>query len=175
MRDGLIILQTSRLQLRHFLPGDVDGLARILCDAETMRYYPFPFTRRDVVDWIDRNRRRYEDDGHGLWAMVLTSGAEMIGDCGIVRQKVGEVEEIEIAYHLRRDFWGQGLATEAAAACRDYGFNWLKVDRLISLIRPENLPSRRVAEKNGMTIWKEIMWQDMPHLVYAIHRDEYRP
>jgi RimJ/RimL family protein N-acetyltransferase len=175
MRDGLIILQTARLQLRHFLPGDVDALARILCDTDTMRYYPIPFTKQDVVDWIDRNRRRYENDGHGLWAMVLTSSAEMIGDCGIVRQKVGEVEEIEIAYHLRRDFWGQGLATEAAAACRDYGFNRLKIDRLISLIRPENLPSRRVAEKNGMTVWKEIMWRDMPHLVYAIHRDKYRP
>jgi RimJ/RimL family protein N-acetyltransferase len=46
----------------------------------------------------------------------------------------------------------------------------LKADRLISLIRPQNLPSRRVAEKTGLTLWKEVMWRDLPHWVYVIHR-----
>ena len=80
------------------------------------------------------------------------------------------MNEVEIGYHTRPDLWGQGLATEAARACRNYGFARLPVERLISLIRPENLPSQRVAEKNRMTVWKEIQWRGLPHLVYAINR-----
>jgi RimJ/RimL family protein N-acetyltransferase len=90
-------------------------------------------------------------------------------------QDVDGTNEIEIGYHVRRDLWGQGLATEAARACRDYGFARLPVERLISLIRPENLSSRRVAEKNGMTIWKEVTRQNLQHLVYAIRRDRWQP
>jgi len=65
---------------------------------------------------------------------------------------------------------GQGLATEAAIACRDWAFAHLKTERLISLIRPENLPSRRVAERTGMTLWKEVNWRGLPHCVYSIER-----
>jgi len=85
---------------------------------------------------------------------------------------VDGANEVEIGYHVHRDQWGQGLATEAARACRDFGFSHLSVERLISLIRPENQASRRVAEKNGMTIWKEVIRVGLPHLVYSIRRDQ---
>jgi RimJ/RimL family protein N-acetyltransferase len=164
------ILETSRLILREFSEEDVDALALVLSDAKTMRFYPAPYDRAGVEEWIARNRRRYKDHGHGLWGMTLKSSGELIGDCGLTVQDVDGANEVEIGYHVRRDLWGQGLATEAARACRDFGFARLKVERLISLIRPENLPSRRVAEKNGMSVWKEILWRDLPHLVYAIRR-----
>jgi ribosomal-protein-alanine N-acetyltransferase len=90
----------------------------------------------------------------------------------LVRQSVDGADEIEIGYHVRRDLWGQGFATEAARACCDFGFANLEADRLISLIRPENLASRRVAEKNGMTIWKETIRANLLHYVYAIKRDQ---
>ncbi len=165
------VLETQRLVLREFQFEDLDALAAILCDRETMRYYPVSFDRAAVADWIQRNRTRYANDGYGLWAMILKSTRELIGDCGLVLQSVDAVDEIEIGYHVRRDLWNQGYASEAARACRDYGFANLKVDRLISLIRPENLASRRVAEKNGMTIWKEVTKVDLLHYVYAITRD----
>lgn len=164
------ILETPRLILREFHRDDVDALARTLSDAETMRFYPAPFDRAAVDDWISRNLVRYQKDGHGLWAMTLKSSGELIGDCGLTVQQVDGLDEIEIGYHVRRDLWGNGFATEAARACRDYGFARLPVERLISLIRPENLQSRRVAEKNGMAVWKETMRQNLPHLVYAINR-----
>jgi [ribosomal protein S5]-alanine N-acetyltransferase len=165
-------LHTPRLSLREFEFEDVDALASILSDAETMRYYPMPFDRAAVADWIQRNRTRYANDGFGLWAMILKASFELIGDCGLVRQTVDGLDEIEIGYHVRRDLWGQGYASEAARACRDFGFANLKVDRLISLIRPENMQSRRVAEKNGMTIWKEVTRANLLHYVYAIKRDQ---
>jgi RimJ/RimL family protein N-acetyltransferase len=104
--------------------------------------------------------------------MILKSSGELIGDCGLVRQVVGELEEIEIGYHVRRDLWGQGYASEAARACRGYGFATLPVDRLISMVRPENLASRRVAEKTGMTVWKELKWGGFLHCAFAIGRGE---
>jgi RimJ/RimL family protein N-acetyltransferase len=164
------ILETSRLILREFSDEDVDALALVLSDPETMRFYPAPFNRNGVKEWIARNRRRYTENGHGLWAMILKPSGELVGDCGLTVQSVDGTDEVEIGYHVRRDMWGQGLATEAARACRDFGFARLNVERLISLIRPENLPSRRVAEKNGMSVWKEILWRDLPHLVYAIRK-----
>ena len=162
------VLQTSRLTLREFTSSDAEALALVLSDPETMKFYPAPFDRAGVEQWIVRNMRRYAENGHGLWGMVLKSTGELIGDCGLTVQSVDGVEEIEIGYHVRRDLWGQGLAAEAARACRDDGFARLRVERLISLIRPENIPSRRVAEKNGMTVWKEVMWRGLPHLVYAV-------
>jgi len=135
-----------------------------------MRYYPAPYDEAGVADWIARNLSRYERDGHGLWAIDLKSTGEMIGDCGITLQEVDGQPLPEIGYHLRRDMWGQGYATEAARACRDYGFTQLNAEVLISLIRPENVPSRRVAERNGMTVWKEINRAGLKHLVYAVRR-----
>ena len=173
------VLQTARLRLREFTPQDADALALVLSDPETMRYYPAPYDRIGVEQWIERNRQRYQDDGVGLWAMELTKTQEsevrngvqkMIGDCGVILQEVEGERLYEIGYHLRRDFWGQGLATEAAIACRDWAFTHLKTERLISLIRPENLLSRRVAERSGMTVWKEINWRGLAHCVYSTER-----
>jgi RimJ/RimL family protein N-acetyltransferase len=183
----MTILQTPRLLLREFNPQDADALGLVISDPETMRYYPAPYDRAGVEQWIERNRQRYQDDGVGLWAMELTKmqdakvqgsevqGSEvhkMIGDCGIILQQVEGEPLYEIGYHLRRDFWGQGLATEAAIACRDWAFAHLKTDRVISLIRPENLPSRRVAERTGMTVWKEVNWRGLVHCVYFIEREK---
>ncbi len=165
------ILETPRLLLREFVADDLDALAGILSDPETMRFYPAPLGRTDAAEWIRRNQLRYRTDGHGLWAMCLKSTGELVGDCGLIRQMLEDTEEIEIGYHVRRDSWGLGYATEAARACREYGFARLGVERLISLIRPENLPSRRVAEKNGMTVWKSVTWRGFEHLVYAVWRD----
>ena len=174
------ILQTSRLLLREFTPEDADALALVLSDPETMRYYPAPYDRAGVEQWIERNRQRYQNDGVGLWAMELTKTPDsevpkIIGDCGIILQQVDGERLHEIGYHLRRDFWGQGLATEAAVACRDWAFTHLKTDRVISLIRPENLASRRVAERVGMTVWKEVNWRGLPHCVYSIEKAPVGP
>jgi RimJ/RimL family protein N-acetyltransferase len=169
------ILETERLWLREFVPEDTDALARVLSDPETMRYYPAPLTRIQVGDWIERNRQRYQKDGVGLWAMILKSTGELIGDCGVLRQEVAGEFLYEVGYHLRRDHWGQGFATEAAISCRNWAFTHLEIDRVISLIRPENQPSRNVAERNGMKIWKELDWRGLRHYVYAIQRSEIVP
>jgi [ribosomal protein S5]-alanine N-acetyltransferase len=168
-----VILQTTRLMLRPFTRDDVPALEAVLGDPIAMQWYPAPFDRSGVEQWIERNIARYERDGYGLWAMVLKSSGELIGDCGCGVQVVEDRNEIEIAYHVRRDLWGNGYATEAARACMDYAFNVIQVPRVISMIRPENANSRRVAEKNGLKCEKVIRWpgkaapDGYDHCIYA--------
>jgi [ribosomal protein S5]-alanine N-acetyltransferase len=166
------LLETERLQLRPYTRGDLDDLASIVGDSVTMRYYPRPFSREDASNWIERNLRRYTEDGHGLWAMISKESNEFVGNCGLVKQRVDEREETEVGWLVARRLWNQGFATEAATACRDYGFGVLGLNRLISMIRPENEPSRRVAEKIGMLVEKELVWGngDFLHLVYALSK-----
>lgn len=165
-----MILETQRLFLREMTLSDLDALLLVLGDAESMRYYPKPFDREMVEKWIDRHRRNYAQHGLGLWAMVLKTTGEVIGDCGLVWQEVEGHQELEIGYHVRRDQQMQGYATEAAYACQDYAFNVLGCARVISLIRLENIPSRRVAEKNGLKVVQKTLWRDIPHYIYAVER-----
>ena len=167
------ILETQRLFLREFVADDADALAKVLSDSETMRFFPMQFDRLAVEQWISRNCRRYQINGHGLWAMDLKSTGEMIGDCGITVQDVDGEPLLEIGYHLRHDLWGHGLAAEAARACREYGFTHLRASELVALIRPENLRSCRVAERCGMQIWKETTRLVLRHHVYRIVREEW--
>lgn len=165
MEQGVII-ETSRLLLREFRAEDVGPLQAVLGDPVAMQFYPAAYDRAGVEAWIARNQERYARDGFGLWAMVLKTTGEVIGDCGCVSQEVDGQKEIEVGYHVRRDLWGVGYATEAAKACMEYAFSKLGAERVISMIRPENLQSRRVAEKNGLRCERVIFWHGYEHCIY---------
>lgn len=166
-----MILETERLRLRKFIPQDADALAAVLGDPVAMQYYPAAFDRQGVEAWIARNIDRYRRNGYGLWAILLKDCGELIGDCGCTLQEVEGQGEIEIGYHVRRDLWGKGYATEAAAACIEYAFTKMGAKRVISMIRPENVQSRRVAEKNGLACERIIFWHGYEHCVYAKQKD----
>lgn len=161
-----MILATKHLTLREMTLNDVDDLLEVFSDPEVMQFYPKPFDRQMTQSWVKRNIQRYTQHGFGLWALILKQSGKLIDDCGLVVQEVDGVEEVEIGYHVRRDLWGLGIATEAAQACRDYGVNQLGCDKLISLINPANRASRQVAEKNGMKLIKEMEWRGQPTCVY---------
>ena len=165
---GGIILETERLSLREIAEDDLDDLLEIWGDPEAMRFFPLTLDRQAMREWIERNQRRYEQYGHGLWAVTLRGERKLLGDCGLVVQEVDGVEELEVGYHFNRKYWGRGFATEAARACMDYAFDQLGRRRIISMIRPENVPSRRVAERNGLRVEKDVFWRGYRHYVYAI-------
>jgi RimJ/RimL family protein N-acetyltransferase len=171
--DGLI-LETPRLLLRKHVMEDAAALEAMLGDPVAMEFYPAPLDRRGVEEWIAKNVERYQRDGFGKWAMVVKSMGEVAGSCGCVLQEVEGGNEIEVGYNVRRDLWGQGYGTEAARACRDYAFRVLGAKRVISMIRPENIASRRVAEKTGMTCEKIVFWCNYDHCVYAMNEENLR-
>jgi len=165
-------IDTGRLHLRPFEPKDAEPLTGILGDPETMVYYDAAFTPEQVEAWVLRNIERYEEDRTGLWAIEDRATGEFLGDCGLTWQTVDGVDELEVGWHVRRSRWGQGIAPEAGAAFRDRALAELGVEKLISLIRPENVQSRRVAEKLGMSVEKETVFGSMGwrHFVYALRR-----
>ena len=104
----MIVVETPRLLLRHYVPADVDALSEVLRDRENMRFYPNPFERADVEAWIEKCLRRCREDGIGLWALILKADYQFAGDCGLALQEVDGVIETEVGYRLARQYQGQG-------------------------------------------------------------------
>jgi RimJ/RimL family protein N-acetyltransferase len=160
----MAVLETERLTLREMSLDDTENLLTIFSDPEAMRFYPGTKDVSETHGWIQWNLDSYQKYGYGLWI------AEFKGQCGLIMQNIDGTPEVEIGYSFRRALWGQGLATEAAQACRDYGFEQLGLSRLISLIAPGNIVSRRVAEKVGMTLERQIIKWNKDICLYAIER-----
>ena len=143
---------TPQLVFREMTPDDLDDMAALLGDPEVMRYYPRPKTRDEASAWITWNQQLYRTHGYGLWLLSLRDTSTFVGDCGLTPQQVDGATEIEVGYHVRACLQGRGLATEAAAACRDYARDVLGAGRLIAIIDPHNQPSQRVAENLGLVV-----------------------
>lgn len=171
------IIQTSRLYLRELTGDDLDALALILQDEETMYAYEGAFSEAETLEWLEKQLSRYEKYGFGLWAAVLNETDEMIGQCGLTMQQWKDSEFLEVGYLFRREYWHNGYATEAARACMEYAFRELSVDEVCSIIRDTNIASQKVALRNGMRLadqWvKHYRGVDMPHYLYSITRDEF--
>jgi RimJ/RimL family protein N-acetyltransferase len=127
---------------------DLDSMAAMLGDPDVMTFYASPKSRAETQGWIDWSKNNYAQYGFGLW-VVETLDGEFVGDCGLTWQQVDGVRMLEVGYHVRRDLQGNGYATEAASACREYA-EQLGQPNLVAIIHPENVPSQRVAEKIGL-------------------------
>jgi RimJ/RimL family protein N-acetyltransferase len=161
------VLSTKRLIIREFADRDLEPYAAMLGDPETMRYYPRPYTREEARGFMERNAARYVANGFGVWALEERDTGAFVGDCGLTVQLVVGIPEVEVMWHVVRPRWRQGLATEAATAVRNHAFGDLALHRLVALVRPQNVPSRGVAQKLGMQVEREAIFHDLPHLVYA--------
>lgn len=170
-------LETPRLILREMTENDYDALRSIICDEKTMYAYVRAYTDTEAREWLNINFSRYRKDGYGLLSVVLKSIGEMIGQCGLTNQEVEGRTVLEVGYLLRRDCWHKGYAFEAARACRDYAFEVLGAGEVYSIIRDNNAPSIRVAEKMSMTprekFIKNFRGEDLPHTAFSITREEW--
>ena len=171
------ILETDRLALREMTDGDFPALCRMLQDGEVMYAYEHAFSDQEAWDWLRRQQERYRTDGFGLWAVVEKCSGEMVGQCGLTWQDCGyPAPVLEVGYLLERAAWHRGYATEAARACRDYAFDRLGAGEVFSIIRDSNLPSQRVARRNGMEVRgifvKHYYGVEMPHLIFSVRRED---
>jgi len=169
MRNSTIVIETHSLILRHLTINDANELAAIYADPIVMKFYPRLWTYAQTKQQIERTIATYEKLGFGLWATIYKANNKFIGRCGLVPQLVDKQQEIEVSYLLAKEYWGKGLATEAACASRDYGFE-IGCDRLISLIDPGNIASQKVALKTGLTYEKDATMWEKSLCVYAIHK-----
>lgn len=158
---------TRRLAFREMTPDDLDDLSLLLGDPEVLWVYPHPYSRDEARSWIEWNARLYREMGFGLWYLTLLETGEFVGECGLTPQSVEGVTEIEVGYHIRPAFWGRGLATEAAEACRVFARDVAGLDRLVAYIDPRNIASQRVAGKIGLTFEREAKVPGKIVRVYA--------
>lgn len=165
-----MILETDRLALREVTDADLDFLAGMMADPEVMRFYPKVNTHDEVREWIGRQFARYAEHGHGIWLVLDRHAGHPVGRCGLAIQQVDGVPEPEIGYMIHRPFWRRGYASEAALGVRRWAFEVKGLERVISLVRPENLPSQGVARKLGMTPERETEFYGFRHLVFAVRR-----
>jgi ribosomal-protein-alanine N-acetyltransferase len=167
-----VILETRRLLLRHFVPSDVDSLFAFYSDPDVVKYIPdAPRTyeeTKEELEWFMNGHPRFPE--LGLWATIHKETGEFIGRCGLIPWDIDEQHEVEIAFALSKAYWGQGLATEVAQALVHYGFERLRLSRLICLIEHGHRASIKVAKKIGMTFEKEAEDEIGPFLVYALNK-----
>ena len=169
-----MILETERLTLRELTDDDYAALYAVLADSDIMAHYPYTFDEARVRGWIEKNMRRYREEGFGLWAVVLKETGEMIGDCGITMQNIHGAMLPEIGYHIRADRQRRGYASEAAAACIRYAFENYGFPAVYSYMKYTNIPSQRTAVKNGMKFIEEYPDPDNTYTrVYRITREEW--
>ena len=161
------VIQTERLGLRQLDEGDLPELNRMLGDPEVMSYYPEPWSPTKVDSWLDRNRLSYANHGFGIWAIERRSDGSFLGECGLLWQEVEGVRDVEIGWHVHKEFWRRGIASEAAAGVRAHAFELVNLPRIISIILPANIPSRGVAEKIGLKIGWEASFHGLHHLIYT--------
>jgi RimJ/RimL family protein N-acetyltransferase len=163
-------LQTPRLVLRPFVEGDLDRLSLLMANADFMRFSLGVLSREETAEFLEKVLARGRAGLPTQFAMIHRPDQQLVGFCGFFLQTVDGMEQPEIAYRLDPAFWGRGLATEAARVVRDHAFNDLHLPHVISLIHPDNVASRRVAEKNGMSPEKETIFRGFPTIVFGISR-----
>jgi RimJ/RimL family protein N-acetyltransferase len=150
-----VLLETSRLVLRRFTPADADRLYELDNDPEVMRYINggTPTPREVIQDAILPVFLRYDErtPGYGFWAAVEKASGDWIGWFSL-RPSTGAPGEAILGYRLRRAAWGNGYAIEGARALIDVGFAELGVRRVVATTYEDNVASRRVMEKLGMTL-----------------------
>jgi len=168
-------LETERLILRSFREEDIDSMAQLFANPDFMRFSLGVFTEhKQTIAFVEKVIGWDRAGIPSQFAVVLRGEDAVIGYCGFFYHPEHSIEDIEIGYRLHPGYWNRGLITEAARAVRDHGFRDWKLARVISLIHPENIASRRVAEKNGMKVEKKITFRGFPTLVYAITREEWQ-
>jgi ribosomal-protein-alanine N-acetyltransferase len=167
----LIIIQTPRLILRKLQDDDLDELCLLYADSDIRRFFPDGVLSRaqtkEELDW-------YLDGGWpehpelGLWATIYRPTGRLIGRCGLIPWTIDSQQEIEVAYLISKEFWGQGLGAEAAGALVRHAFVRLQLIRLIALIDRANFASIRTAEKVGFSFEREVEVEGTKAQLYSL-------
>lgn len=165
-------IETPRLRLRPLREADAEALADIFSHPSVVRYSGGRSPSLDEVrDGIQQHISEYYDErGYGLLAAELRETGELIGRIGFLMTEIDDSVDAELHYHLAPAAWGDGLATEATRAVLRWGRENRDLEHVAAVIHPDNHASRRVAEKCGLRIWKEM---DLPESgTFLVYRSE---
>ncbi len=165
-------IETPRLRLRQFTPNDLDDLCRLYSNPDVMRYVGKGVRTKNETQTALSSILKYYEPNLGMWAVIYKDDGKLIGRCGL--WFLDNTAEVELGYLLDKSYWGKGLATEASHASLKYGFEVVKLEKIVAIARPENIASRRVMEKVGMKYEKDAYFYNTNVVYYAISRDDYQ-
>jgi RimJ/RimL family protein N-acetyltransferase len=168
-------IETARLSLRPFTHGDLDDLLLVFGDPEVMRYISGgkPRSREDTETGLLRTIEGWKKRGFGFWAVTRKGREKLIGYCGLV--PLDDTPEIGVAYGFAKSEWGQGFASEASRASLRFGFEELKLERIVAVVHPENISSKRVLEKLCMTYTKKGHYYGVELMRYELAGIDFHP
>lgn len=165
-----MVIETKRLILREYVESDLNELYEMLSDPITMAHYPKPYDLNGSKRWLNWCISSYKTNGFGLWAVILKETNTFIGDCGLSMQLIDNNYLPEIGYHIKKEYWKNGYAKEAAEAVKTWAFNNTKFETLYSYMNIENIVSYKTAMSIGMKKIKEYIDGDEHLLVYSIEK-----
>ncbi|WP_420320065.1 GNAT family N-acetyltransferase [Flagellimonas sp.] len=171
MPDYLLENQsTERLLFRKIRPSDFDAWLPFYHDPKSTEFWEgLPLDPVEACkNQFGRIFERYEEGSGGMNALILKETGQLVGICGLLVQTVDEIEELEIGYSVLPKFWQQGFAIEAAQKCKTFAFANNFVTSLISIIHVDNIPSQKVALKNGMFLDKTTTYKDNPVHIFRV-------
>lgn len=166
----MFCLETQRLILREFQQKDVHQLAPILANPRVMKFSPTGIISAFQTQVkIDSFMTSYKALGFGKWAVIYKESNQLIGYCGIAIEEIDNINEREIGYRLDPEFWGKGLASEAALATIKYGFEQLKLPYILGIVERANTASVRVLGKLGMKYERETIFHGVEMDIYRLN------
>ena len=169
-------LQTERLTLREWRADDFDVLARIYSDVEVMKFLGGTMERNDAWRALAGAIGHWALRGYGTWAVERKADGALVGRVGLINPEGWP--GLEVGWTLGRPYWGQGYASEAAAAALRFAFLTQTVERMISCIDPDNAPSQAVALRIGETKGERLTLRtggkDYPVDIWSITRGEWQ-
>ncbi len=168
-------IETERLLLRQATIAHLnDWAARVFAPPEVIRYMP----KRDMAPYARAERalnnydRLWTQHKVGGWVITDKVNGQLIGSCEI--EYLDETDEYELGYALSKAYWGKGFATEAARGATRFGFESVKLERIIAVVVPENTGSWRVLEHIGFVYEKDAHYYDLDVVYYAITSNQFQ-
>ena len=169
--------QTERLILREINSDDLQDLFELDSDPEVHRYLGNnPFTDlKQSDDVVNSLKDQYRKNGIGRWAVILRETGEFLGWAGLKYEKDARpgMQFFDLGYRLKQKYWGQGYATEAAIASRDYFFTKMNGNILNAGAHIENIASNRILRKIGMTLDETFIYDGAEHNWYTMERTSW--
>ncbi|GMN10816.1 GNAT family N-acetyltransferase [Croceitalea sp. MTPC9] len=162
--------QSERLHFRSIVPKDFDLWLPFYKNPKSTQYWDgLPKNPEDACkEQFDKIFERYEKGLGGMNALILKETNKLVGFCGLLVQTVDGIEELEIGYSVLPEYWRNGFAYEAARKCKNFAFGHNFSPSLISIIHIDNVPSQKVALKNGMKLDKTTEYKENPVHIFRV-------
>jgi len=163
------LIETPRLRGERIGPEHQDALAALHGDPRVGATLGGTQTPEQVAAAIVRHGRRWDEEGFGYWLFRDRATGDPVGRGGLSRAHVGGADEVEVGWAVMSERWGRGYGTELGGAAVEVAFGVLGLAEVVAFTLPDNAASRRVMDKLGFSYEREVVWADLPHVLYRLH------